>query len=380
MMSVMFVIFCAFHWMPAALAQPSPPISPEELADQVARLELDEAGRARVEEIHARFVEEFREINEVTQSIFRWSNSMHNLHPGDMGEYSVVIREDYDRLSAREFRNRAQIEDLYFVWLREAFPGNVENVDWLERSHRRRLALARTDAQVPYRAAGTPDLIHLTEWALGGEDPYQNEALAAALNDFDFEMDAVLRARRQGDLEAWNQQTPALIAAGDRKGLVQVYEERFLPAARMRRLVEEHLPRIAAHLPPNKKAAFETKFEHMLFADLYLPARVDVLLERAVQREDLTESERGRLASIAAALERDRGPERARLRHMAAERNSEAGVRKFAAHMAEMQLTGQGSRMMPEDIEYHNELVPAFRAIGSEYEEEILRILGEEGE
>lgn len=374
----LLVVWSDIWLAPIALAQPQPPISPQEVQDQIARLGVNEEGEARIEQIHAEFVQQFMEIHEATQSIYRWLLPASNLHPGGMGEYHILTAGDYDRLSTRELLNWAQLEDLYFVQLHEAFPEAGTTVDWLARSHLRRRSLARTDS--PNRTSGTPDPIQLTEWVLDGEDPYQNVELAAALNAFDLEMDAALRAKRQDNLESLHESVAELIASGDRAELVRLYEERYLPLGRIRRIAEDHLPRIAVHLPPDRKAALEAKFDHMLFADLYLPTRVDVLLERALKREDLTDSERGRLASIAEALERDRASERERLKQMAMARNSEAGMRKWVAHLAEMQLTGQGSRMMPEDIQYHNELVPAYRAIGSEYEEEILRILDEEGE
>jgi hypothetical protein len=171
-----------------------------------------------------------------------------------------------------------------------------------------------------------------------------------------------------------------LMEAGDRKGMVRAYEEWSMPSVHIRNLSLKHLPLIATHLEPDERHAFEAKFEELLYHDLYAPARVDLLLGKGLKRDDLTDAQRSRLQAIAASIEVKRSAERARLKQMQDERSSEAGTRRWAEHRTEMLLSGQGTRMSPEDISYHNELLPAYRAVGSEFEEEILRILGEEGE
>jgi len=366
-------IVVALWLAPAALAQQPPPISREEFDDHLQRLKLDDVSRrAIVQAIYDDLVVGHRDAEVGLLAFHEW---YHDLYAGglpDLGEYEAVFWGDINR--SRRMRNDEgkRLESRYFDSLREEFPEKQETVAWLDRAHLRWRFLNRGDT----RHGDAPDLIALVETTLDSSDPYQRAELAAVLERFDREMDAILQPASEMYRAGFNEVADELVDAGDFENLADFYEQFWRPQLEQWLLAKRYLPLIRGRLDPEEAAKFEERANRILYMEIYEPTRIDILLESAKGRDDLTEAQQAALARLERELEAKRAKSRSDMIELTDELHTFESARRTAEHHAARRLNSDLPSRPVQDAEYRSAL-RSYREIGSELEKEIERIMAQ---
>ncbi len=369
--AITVALACAFRGGIAGAQQP-PPISAEEYAYQVKRLELEtEAEKAIVRAVYEDFVAGVEDIQQGANAFYMWQNEIFSGF-GLPDEVEEVFGGDSQRVRRMRDDEIARLEREYFATLRDAFPARTSWIDWAERAHRRWRSLNRGfEGDV----TESPDLIALVEGALEETDPYDSPELAAVLDRYDREVDAIL-VRAMENYRRRLEGRKALIVEGDYEGLADLFEQFWLPETEHWLVARRFVPLLRNHLSPEQAEKFQESSIRILYGTIFQPARIDVLLEDALKREDLSQSQRDRLRNLEQALEGKRAAARREMIALADEYATVAMARKRAEFFAANAFDRSLPVRPPEDIAY-GEALDAYRAIGSDLELEIARILEE---
>lgn len=359
----------------SAAAQRQPPISRAEVEEHIQRLGLTDAAEvARANEIYTRMIDAVEDLREAEQIIYRWQMPVYDQHPEQTEAYRVTTA-DQRLIGTWVQTEEPRLIASYFTDLRAAFSGREERAEWIERAYQRRWYLRREPKATS--GSSTPDLIHLCEQV--APDAWDRPALRAHLDDFDRAIDRIVRpyraARLGGGLLSRRSE---LTQAGDFDGLVAMWDAYYRPIAQIRAIAQRFRSLIAAQLTVEEAEQFHARYTELMYEFVVSPTRIDLLIENALKRDDLSRTQRDRIHALRDSLEARRFAERRRL---IAQEDAIWGLDGLAQRTEEYARSALGQ--LPagtQRIEMrHRDEVAAYRTIGSELEETLAAILAESG-